>query len=186
MEEFKKFITNLGFLWGLVLTGGALVPVLAVFGGLSPQGQFFSLADIGVFSGFLTLLALCNLWIFCRSMQMRAAKRTFAIASILALALLVAYWFQLSRFQQEFLGQKFIAGCEWTEEAAPLLKRGASQCPGETRDLIERDGARPDEIWTESSMKNVERMLFALWAALTLSWTAMLGLFTVMISRNRI
>ncbi|MFM9853506.1 MAG: hypothetical protein ACKVOJ_11985 [Sphingomonadaceae bacterium] len=186
MEDFKKFITNLGFLWGLILAGGALVPVLAVFGGLAPQGQFFSLTDIGVVSGFLTLLALCNLWIFGKSMQLRAAKRTFAIASILSLALLGAYWLQLSRFQQVFLGQEFIAGCEWTEEAAPLLKPGASQCPGETRVLMERDGARPDEIWTESSMKNVERMLFALWASLTLSWTTMVGLFAVMISRHRI
>ena len=68
---------------------------------------------------------------------------------------------------------------------ARLLKPNQSQCPGEARHLLDEEGARPQDIWTEASTKAVERQLVGLWAMVTASWLAMVSFFVVAIVRRR-
>lgn len=182
MEDFKKFIGNVGGVWALILSGGALLPVLGLFAGLAPHGQFFSEETLAALTGFLALLVLLNVWVFASGLTRRASKRLFAAISLAALMVLGAYFYMITRFELRVSGERFIAGCEWTrfalDEAAAERMLSPDTCPGDA-DFLLRDAATPSEIWTKASMTAMERWLYLLWGGLTITWSSLVSVFAL-------
>lgn len=178
MTQFREFIERLGWLWGLILAGGLLAPVIGAFAGLSPEGGALQTFDLGLITGLLCLVTVAILWVFFRLRSPLWSKIVFGLAALAALGTLAGYFVHYGTFVREFAGETFIAGCGWTAEAlenAEYLEMAVTdQCPGDPAALLE-ESMPPEEIWTSRSVQRTEFELYALWALLTVSWVFAIG-----------
>ena len=182
MEDFKKFIENIGGVWAIILAGGAFAPVLALFSGLAPAGTLFTGEVLAVLTGLLALFVVLNVWVFGSGLRRHASKVVFGAISLAALTILLSYFYYLSRFQLEWNGAAFIAGCEWTQFALGEAKAEglvvSATCPGDASFLL-ADAAQPSEIWTSGSIAATERALYLLWGAFTICWSLLVAFFAL-------
>ncbi|WP_231466333.1 hypothetical protein [Novosphingobium sp. CECT 9465] len=156
--------------------------MLAALSGFAPTSESYAAVNIAMICALLVLVVLCNVWVFGQRLKARTARMVFAALTVVSLVLLGFYTIDLMQFQIVHGDQAIIGGCGWTDEAIAIandMKRSAAdQCPGDVEWLLEQ-AALPKEIWKRAALQANEVRLLALWAGLTLAWSALVAFFAL-------
>jgi|JI6StandDraft_1071083.scaffolds.fasta_scaffold54180_2 hypothetical protein len=171
--EFRDYIDKIGSVWAAVSAGGVIFPVVAALAGFAPSGTLISSElNLVLISGFFVILTCAHMWNILNDSSEKKCRIIFNISSILTVALLFIYFTIIWKFQFYYNDHIYIAGCQWTKEALLVIDEVRSECPGNFRKLLEL-GAEPSEIWEETSIQNIEMILYFMWILLSIFWVSM-------------
>lgn len=187
LQRFLQLFKQFGTVGALAATGAAIAPIVSAASGLAPPGQ----DSLTFVTSTLTFLTMAMIFMF-----MPRSRKGFARVFIGGTAA-----FTLALGVQVYLHQKFVVsvptidrplqlGCGWKPVVEKLARTiedidASSQCPGDYQWLLESADNQPSQIWTASSISNIETALALTYVLIFVFFAVALGAFVVHNARRK-
>jgi ABC-type multidrug transport system permease subunit len=187
LDRFLNLFKQFGTVGALAATGATIAPIVAAASGLAPpvgDGLTFVTAT-------LTFLTVAMIFMFLPRTR-KGFARVFIGGTVAFTAALMTQVYLHMKFVVTVptIEQPLVLGCGWRPLIAKLARTmdeidASSQCPGDYLWLLASADNEPTQIWTASSISNIQTALVVTWVLIFVFFAVAVGAFVVFNSRRK-
>lgn len=187
LERFQDLFKQFGTVGALAATGAAIAPIIGAASGLAPPGA----DDLSFVTATLTFLTVAMLFMFLPRTRKGFARVFIGGTTAFALALLAQVYLHMKFVVSvPTIEQPLVLGCGWKPLVAKLARSmeeidATSQCPGDYQWLLASADNDPGQVWTASSISNIQTALVVTWVLIFVFFAVAVGSFVVYNGRQK-